>query len=165
MWIVVWRQIVLWGDSWEEEGLWFSSKMGVMSRRVVPVCGNLCCYVCPALRASSRQPVKRYKKLLADIFPRNQVRFSAYLLHFISDISFLCYIFELQTYLALWFATLHSIWYLGVVGGLQTFIVKINDHKTDNYVFDSTDQGTGIWEIAWVLLILVIICEYRWGCF
>ncbi|XP_027356359.1 uncharacterized protein LOC113865798 isoform X3 [Abrus precatorius] len=45
--------------------------MGVMSRRVVPVCGNLCC-ICPALRASSRQPVKRYKKLLADIFPRNQ---------------------------------------------------------------------------------------------
>ncbi|KAG4988493.1 hypothetical protein JHK84_031054 [Glycine max] len=45
--------------------------MGVMSRQVVPVCGNLCC-VCPALRASSRQPVKRYKKLLADIFPRNQ---------------------------------------------------------------------------------------------
>ncbi|CAJ1933321.1 unnamed protein product [Sphenostylis stenocarpa] len=39
--------------------------------RVVPVCGNLCC-VCPSLRASSRQPVKRYKKLLADIFPRNQ---------------------------------------------------------------------------------------------
>ncbi|RDY12681.1 Protein EFR3-like B, partial [Mucuna pruriens] len=48
-----------------------NSKMGVMSRRVVPVCGNLCC-ICPALRASSRQPVKRYKKLLADIFPRNQ---------------------------------------------------------------------------------------------
>ncbi|KEH30318.1 protein SEMI-ROLLED LEAF 2 isoform X1 [Medicago truncatula] len=46
--------------------------MGVMSRRVVPACGNLCC-VCPALRASSRQPVKRYKKLLAEIFPRNQV--------------------------------------------------------------------------------------------
>ncbi|GAU43910.1 hypothetical protein TSUD_88830 [Trifolium subterraneum] len=45
--------------------------MGVMSRRVVPACGNLCC-VCPALRASSRHPVKRYKKLLADIFPRNQ---------------------------------------------------------------------------------------------
>ncbi|KAF7824269.1 protein EFR3-like protein cmp44E-like isoform X1 [Senna tora] len=45
--------------------------MGVMSRRVVPVCGNLCC-ICPSLRASSRQPVKRYKKLLADIFPRNQ---------------------------------------------------------------------------------------------
>ncbi|XP_028757188.1 uncharacterized protein LOC114716365 isoform X1 [Neltuma alba] len=45
--------------------------MGVMSRRVVPVCGNLCC-ICPSLRASSRQPVKRYKKLLTDIFPRNQ---------------------------------------------------------------------------------------------
>ncbi|KAF3458013.1 hypothetical protein FNV43_RR02676 [Rhamnella rubrinervis] len=45
--------------------------MGVMSRRVVPACGNLC-FFCPSLRARSRQPVKRYKKLLADIFPRNQ---------------------------------------------------------------------------------------------
>lgn len=45
--------------------------MGVMSRRVVPVCGNLC-FFCPSMRARSRQPVKRYKKLLADIFPRNQ---------------------------------------------------------------------------------------------
>ncbi|KAJ7980704.1 Arm repeat superfamily protein [Quillaja saponaria] len=45
--------------------------MGVMSRRVVPVCGNLC-FFCPSLRASSRQPVKRYKKLLGEILPRNQ---------------------------------------------------------------------------------------------
>uniref|UniRef100_A0A2P2LNT1 Protein EFR3 homolog cmp44E n=1 Tax=Rhizophora mucronata TaxID=61149 RepID=A0A2P2LNT1_RHIMU len=45
--------------------------MGVMSRRVVPVCGSLC-FFCPSLRARSRQPVKRYKKLLADIFPRSQ---------------------------------------------------------------------------------------------
>ncbi|KAE8728210.1 hypothetical protein F3Y22_tig00004777pilonHSYRG00017 [Hibiscus syriacus] len=45
--------------------------MGVMSRRVVPVCGNLC-FFCPSMRARSRQPVKRYKKLLAEIFPRNQ---------------------------------------------------------------------------------------------
>ncbi|TYG55113.1 hypothetical protein ES288_D09G245700v1 [Gossypium darwinii] len=45
--------------------------MGVMSRRVLPVCGNLC-FFCPSLRARSRQPVKRYKKLLSDIFPRNQ---------------------------------------------------------------------------------------------
>lgn len=45
--------------------------MGVMSRRVVPACGNLC-FFCPSLRARSRQPVKRYKKLLAEIFPRNQ---------------------------------------------------------------------------------------------
>ncbi|KAK7402232.1 hypothetical protein VNO78_14329 [Psophocarpus tetragonolobus] len=43
-----------------------------MSRRVVPVCGNLCVF-CPSLRARSRQPVKRYKKFIADIFPRNQV--------------------------------------------------------------------------------------------
>ncbi|KAI3746591.1 hypothetical protein L6452_09026 [Arctium lappa] len=46
-------------------------KMGVMSRRVLPLCSNLC-FCCPALRARSRQPVKRYKKLLADIFPRSQ---------------------------------------------------------------------------------------------
>ncbi|KAJ8445285.1 hypothetical protein Cgig2_024491 [Carnegiea gigantea] len=45
--------------------------MGVMSRRVLPACGSLC-FCCPALRTRSRQPVKRYKKLLANIFPRNQ---------------------------------------------------------------------------------------------
>ncbi|WJX69686.1 hypothetical protein P8452_53895 [Trifolium repens] len=45
--------------------------MGVMSRRVVPACGNLCVF-CPSLRARSRQPVKRYKKLISDILPRNQ---------------------------------------------------------------------------------------------
>ncbi|XP_010069301.2 protein SEMI-ROLLED LEAF 2 isoform X2 [Eucalyptus grandis] len=45
--------------------------MGVVSRRVVPVCGNLC-FMCPSMRARSRQPVKRYKKLLANIFPKNQ---------------------------------------------------------------------------------------------
>ncbi|KAL8098183.1 hypothetical protein AgCh_031087 [Apium graveolens] len=45
--------------------------MGVMSRRVVPVCSNMC-FFCPSLRARSRHPVKRYKKLLADIFPPSQ---------------------------------------------------------------------------------------------
>ncbi|CAN6485446.1 unnamed protein product [Victoria cruziana] len=45
--------------------------MGVVSRRVLPACGTLC-YLCPSLRARSRQPVKRYKKLLADILPRSQ---------------------------------------------------------------------------------------------
>uniref|UniRef100_A0A6N2MP64 Uncharacterized protein n=1 Tax=Salix viminalis TaxID=40686 RepID=A0A6N2MP64_SALVM len=39
-----------------------------MSRRVVPACGSLC-FFCPSLRARSRQPVKRYKKLIADILP------------------------------------------------------------------------------------------------
>ncbi|CAM0909721.1 unnamed protein product [Alopecurus aequalis] len=43
--------------------------MGVISRKVLPACGALC-YFCPALRARSRQPVKRYKKILAEIFPR-----------------------------------------------------------------------------------------------
>ena len=45
---------------------------GVISRQVLPVCGSLC-FFCPALRARSRQPVKRYKKLIADIFPRTPV--------------------------------------------------------------------------------------------
>ncbi|KAA8520232.1 hypothetical protein F0562_014488 [Nyssa sinensis] len=44
--------------------------MGVISRQVVPMCGNLCFFF-PALRTRSRQPVKRYKKFLADIFPRS----------------------------------------------------------------------------------------------
>ncbi|CAJ2673239.1 unnamed protein product [Trifolium pratense] len=43
---------------------------GVISRQVLPACGNLC-FLCPGLRARSRQPVKRYKKLIAEIFPRN----------------------------------------------------------------------------------------------
>lgn len=44
--------------------------MGVVSRRVWPACGSLC-FFCPSLRARSRQPVKRYKKLLTNIFPRS----------------------------------------------------------------------------------------------
>lgn len=44
---------------------------GVISRKVLPACGSLC-FFCPAMRARSRQPVKRYKKLISDIFPRNQ---------------------------------------------------------------------------------------------
>ncbi|CAN8286934.1 unnamed protein product [Cochlearia groenlandica] len=48
-----------------------SAVSGLISRQVLPVCGSLC-IICPALRARSRQPVKRYKKLIADIFPRNQ---------------------------------------------------------------------------------------------
>ncbi|CAN4107200.1 unnamed protein product [Withania somnifera] len=44
---------------------------GVMSRQVLPACGNLC-FFCPAMRTRSRQPVKRYKKLISDIFPRYQ---------------------------------------------------------------------------------------------
>ncbi|KAJ7977860.1 ARM repeat superfamily protein [Quillaja saponaria] len=44
--------------------------MGFISRKVFPACGNMC-VCCPALRSSSRQPVKRYKKLLAEIFPKS----------------------------------------------------------------------------------------------
>ncbi|KAM5552228.1 protein SEMI-ROLLED LEAF 2 [Rosa sericea] len=44
--------------------------MGMISRQVFPVCESLC-FFCPALRARSRHPVKRYKKLLAEIFPRS----------------------------------------------------------------------------------------------
>lgn len=47
--------------------------MGMVSAQVMmPVCESLC-FFCPALRARSRHPIKRYKKLLADIFPRSQV--------------------------------------------------------------------------------------------
>ncbi|KAG2238173.1 hypothetical protein Bca52824_092589 [Brassica carinata] len=42
--------------------------MGAFSRKVLPVCGRLC-ILCPSLRPRSRQAVKRYKKLIADIFP------------------------------------------------------------------------------------------------
>ena len=45
-----------------------SAVSGVISRRVLPACGSLCCF-CPGLRTRSRQPVKRYKKLISDIFP------------------------------------------------------------------------------------------------
>ncbi|XP_078442228.1 protein SEMI-ROLLED LEAF 2-like [Wolffia australiana] len=45
--------------------------MGVMSRKVLPMCGSLCLF-CPEMRARSRQPLKRYKKLLAEIFPPSQ---------------------------------------------------------------------------------------------
>ncbi|XP_062221797.1 protein SEMI-ROLLED LEAF 2-like isoform X2 [Phragmites australis] len=45
--------------------------MGVVSREVLPACERLC-FLCPSLRTRSRHPVKRYKKLLAEIFPRTQ---------------------------------------------------------------------------------------------
>ncbi|MBA0635318.1 hypothetical protein Godav_000057 [Gossypium davidsonii] len=44
---------------------------GVISRQVMPACGSLC-FFCPSLRTRSRQPVKRYKVLIADIFPRKK---------------------------------------------------------------------------------------------
>ncbi|XP_022983700.1 uncharacterized protein LOC111482240 [Cucurbita maxima] len=47
-----------------------SAISGMISRQVLPACGSLC-FFCPALRARSRQPVKRYKKIIAEIFPRN----------------------------------------------------------------------------------------------
>ncbi|XP_030492904.2 protein SEMI-ROLLED LEAF 2 isoform X1 [Cannabis sativa] len=45
--------------------------MGAISRQVFPLCESLC-FCCPELRARSRHPVKRYKKLISDIFPRSQ---------------------------------------------------------------------------------------------
>nr|GEX46087.1 protein EFR3 homolog B [Tanacetum cinerariifolium] len=44
--------------------------MGVMSRKIFPACVNMC-VCCPSLRSRSRQPVKRYKKLLAELFPKS----------------------------------------------------------------------------------------------
>uniref|UniRef100_A0A0E0NLQ8 Uncharacterized protein n=1 Tax=Oryza rufipogon TaxID=4529 RepID=A0A0E0NLQ8_ORYRU len=45
--------------------------MGVVSREVLPACERLC-FLCPSLRTRSRHPVKRYKKLLSEIFPKSQ---------------------------------------------------------------------------------------------
>lgn len=44
--------------------------MGFISRKIFPACGSMC-VCCPAMRSSSRRPVKRYKKLLAEIFPKS----------------------------------------------------------------------------------------------
>ncbi|CAL5191668.1 unnamed protein product [Lathyrus oleraceus] len=43
--------------------------MGIISRKIFPACGSMC-VCCPALRSRSRQPVKRYRKLLAK-FPKS----------------------------------------------------------------------------------------------
>ncbi|CAL1385087.1 unnamed protein product [Linum trigynum] len=48
-----------------------SAVSGVLSRQVLPACGSIC-FFCPGLRTRSRQPIKRYKKLIRDIFPKNQ---------------------------------------------------------------------------------------------
>ncbi|XP_039116167.1 protein SEMI-ROLLED LEAF 2-like isoform X2 [Dioscorea cayenensis subsp. rotundata] len=45
--------------------------MGLISRKILPVCGRVL-FLCPSLRSRSRQPVKRYKKILYEIFPRSQ---------------------------------------------------------------------------------------------
>ncbi|KAA3487170.1 protein EFR3-like protein B-like isoform X2 [Gossypium australe] len=44
--------------------------MGIISRKIFPACESMC-VCCPALRSRSRQPVKRYKKLLSEIFPKS----------------------------------------------------------------------------------------------
>ncbi|CAN1815912.1 Protein SEMI-ROLLED LEAF 2 [Linum perenne] len=44
--------------------------MGAVARTIFPVCESLC-FFCPTLRTRSRHPLKRYKNLLADIFPRS----------------------------------------------------------------------------------------------
>ncbi|ESQ32200.1 hypothetical protein EUTSA_v10003593mg [Eutrema salsugineum] len=44
--------------------------MGFISRNIFPACESMC-VCCPALRSRSRQPVKRYKKLLGEIFPKS----------------------------------------------------------------------------------------------
>lgn len=67
---------------WSELRSKMSVVSGVISRQVLPACGNLC-FLCPSLRTRSRQPVKRYKKLIADIFPRSQVSFLNYIYMFV----------------------------------------------------------------------------------
>uniref|UniRef100_A0A3Q7EJ49 Cyclin-like domain-containing protein n=1 Tax=Solanum lycopersicum TaxID=4081 RepID=A0A3Q7EJ49_SOLLC len=45
--------------------------MGI-SHQIMPACDQLC-VCCPAMRTRSRQPVKRYKKLISDSFPRSPI--------------------------------------------------------------------------------------------
>lgn len=54
-------------------GIFFFLKMGI-SHQIMPACDQLC-VCCPAMRTRSRQPVKRYKKLISDSFPRSPVSF------------------------------------------------------------------------------------------
>ena len=63
---------------------------GVISRKVLLACGNLC-FLCPATRARSRQPVKRYKKLISDIFPRGLVHFLWIICYFTCYLLLVCY--------------------------------------------------------------------------
>lgn len=58
-------------------------RMGVISRKIFPACESMC-VCCPALRSRSRQPVKRYKKLLAEIFPKTPVSFTPLFQHLLS---------------------------------------------------------------------------------
>lgn len=73
-WVQVYHKALLIVPIKKKKKSTMSAVSGVISRKVLPACGNLC-FFCPALRARSRQPVKRYKKLISDIFPRGQVRF------------------------------------------------------------------------------------------
>lgn len=65
-------------------------EMGAISRRIFPACESMC-VCCPALRSRSRQPVKRYKKLLADIFPKSAVSILLELSYTISDETFVAH--------------------------------------------------------------------------
>lgn len=75
----IWASLVLDLGFLADELSWFSpifsghdnvQEMGVISRKLFPACESMC-VCCPALRSRSRQPVKRYKKLLAEIFPKS----------------------------------------------------------------------------------------------
>ncbi|KAG9457865.1 hypothetical protein H6P81_002373 [Aristolochia fimbriata] len=66
---ILWRERGAKGERVTKRSCFAVQRMGIISRRVLPACGSMC-VCCPALRSRSRQPVKRYKKLLADIFPK-----------------------------------------------------------------------------------------------
>ena len=57
-------------------------EMGFISRKIFPACGSMC-VCCPALRSRSRQPVKRYKKLLSEIFPKSPVSIHSFLFYWL----------------------------------------------------------------------------------
>lgn len=69
---LIWRFFFVW-DFFSYIFFSRSDPMGFVSRKLFPSCGSMC-VCCPALRPSSRRPVKRYKKLLAEIFPKTLVK-------------------------------------------------------------------------------------------
>ncbi|KAI8556998.1 hypothetical protein RHMOL_Rhmol05G0299600 [Rhododendron molle] len=88
-------------------------RMGFISRKIFPACGSMC-VCCPAMRSSSRRPVKRYKKLLAEIFPKSSFKFryhGSLVASLLVKFAHLCYIrWSLHLSLAgMWRLTLYFI--------------------------------------------------------
>lgn len=107
---LMWNNCRVW---WLLSNYWHFSfllwrKMGVISRKLFPACESMC-VCCPALRSRSRQPVKRYKKLLAEIFPKSPVSFIPQKLYFGLGSCLVIYL------LSRWWLLQHTLIYVTLV--------------------------------------------------